>query len=338
MAEKQERPSTRLRQMIDSFQVSQALHVAATLGIADLLKDGKRGSDDLAAATNTNPSALYRLLRALASVGVFEEDAERRFGLTELGECLRSDAAEPLGEWARQIGRPYYWQAWDHLLFSIQTGENAFSDLHDGMRVWEWRAQHPEESAIFDQAMMGVSRSRAQAILAVYDFGQFGTLADIGGGNGAFLAAILTKNPTVRGINFDQPHVAGKGQALFEKAGLEDRAQSVSGSFFEKIPSGADGYVMKKVLHDWDDDDCIRILEVIHASCGEAKLLLVECVIGEPNTDDTAKFSDLNMLVMPGGRERTTAEWEALLKAGGFKLTAIVSSVADCVIEAVAVR
>ncbi len=339
MAEMQERPSIRLRQMIDSFQVSQALHVAATLGIADLLKDGKRDVGELATATGTHEGALYRLLRALASVGVFEEDADRAFALTELGECLRTDAVEPLGAWARQIGRPYYWQTWDHLLFSIQTGKNAFPDLHDGLRVWDWRAERPQESAIFDAGMMAIARSLSQSVLVAYDFGQYATVADIGGGNGALLAAILTEHRGMRGINFDQPHVVARAGSLFEAAGVADRATSIGGSFFESVPTGADAYILKSVLHDWDDDECARILRKVREACGTAKLLVLEWVVGEPNTNPRSKFSDLNMLVMPGGRERTEAEWRRLFEAGGFELTSIVTSGAGpSVIEGIAVR
>ena len=339
MTEMAERPSIRMRRMIDGFQVSQAIHVAATLGVADLMRDGRMAAGELAAATGTHPGALYRLLRALASVGVFDEDAEGRFGLTELGECLRSDAAEPQGEWACLIGRPYFWQTWDHLLYSIQTGKNAFPDLHEGKRVWDWRAQQPEESAIFDRAMMGNSRAVAQSVLAAYDFGQYKAVTDIGGGNGAFLAALLAKNENTRGIVFDQPHVVARAAAMFEGAGVTERAAAVGGSFFESVPAGADAYVLKAVLHDWEDDECVRILQTVRAACAEAKLLVVEQVVGDPNTDARAKFSDLNMLVMPGGRERTAAEWKSLFNSAGFELTAIVpSAAAPSVIEGVAVR
>ena len=339
MSNGDERASVRMRLMIDGFQVSQAIHVAATLGIADLLRDGRRDSADLATATATDAGALYRLLRSLASVHVLDEDSTGRFGLTELGECLRSDAAEPQGEWARQIGQPYYWQAWDHLLHSIRTGENAFSALHEGQRIWDWRAGHPEESVIFDRAMMGISRAMAQAVTAAYDFGQFGTVADIGGGNGAFLAAVLAKHPHMRGINFDQPHVVDRAAETFRAAGVADRAKHVGGSFFDRVPTGANAYVLKAVLHDWEDDDGLRILKAVREACAEAKLLVIEWVVGEPNTDPRAKFSDLNMLVGPGGRERTEPEWRSLLGAAGFGVTTIVRSAwGPSVIEAKAER
>src|SRR5262245_24366296 len=175
-----ERPSAALMRLANGFQISQAIHVAATLGIADLLKDGLRNSDELAAATDSNPRALYRLLRALAGVGVFREEADRRFALTPLGECLRSDAPEPVGAWTEFAGGPYLWQAWGNLLHSVRTGENAVHFLH-GMSGWEYRVRHPEEGAIFDRAMTGLSRRLAGAVLATYDFSPFRFFIDVGG-------------------------------------------------------------------------------------------------------------------------------------------------------------
>ncbi|MEO6398715.1 MAG: methyltransferase [Tepidiformaceae bacterium] len=323
MAETTGRPSARLREMIDGFQVSQAIHAAATLGVADVIGEGRRSAAEIAAKTGADADALYRLLRALASVGVFDEDGDRRFALTDLGECLRSDALEPQGDWARQIGQPYYWEAWDHLLFSIRTGANAFPHLHDGMSVWKWRANHPGESAIFDQAMMGISRSVASRVLEAYNFGQFAKVVDVGGGNGAFLAALLAKHPSTYGTVFDQPHVVVRATTTFESAGVAARAKALGGSFFESVPSGADAYLLKAVLHDWEDGECVRILTAVREACGTARLLVIEHVVDEPNTDRRSKFSDLNMLVMPGGRERTAAEWRTLFESAGFALRGI---------------
>ena len=175
-----QRPSLALRRLVNGFQVTQAIHVAAVLGLADLLSDGPRTSDDLAAATDSHPQALYRLLRALASVGVFREEADRSFALTELGACLRSDAPESVGGWAAFVGEPYQWQAWGALLHSVRTGENAFRHVH-GMDSWTYRARHPELSASFDRAMTDLSRQVSAAVLAAYDFGRFGCIVDVGG-------------------------------------------------------------------------------------------------------------------------------------------------------------
>jgi hypothetical protein len=200
------RPSAALLGLVNVFRVSQAIHAAATLGIADLLKNGPRNIDDLAAATGTHARSLYRVLRALTSAGVFQDDADRRFKLTPLGECLRSDAPERVGPFAVFIGQPEQQQAWEHLLDSVRTGETAFRLVH-GMSVWEYRAHNPEAGAIFDAAMTALSRGAAKTVLNAYNFNPFGRVVDVGGRHGALLVAILTKHRSVRGVLFDQPQV-----------------------------------------------------------------------------------------------------------------------------------
>ena len=190
------------------------------------------------------------MLRALASVGVLHEDDDGRFALTAIGECLRSDAAEPVGAWAAFVGRPYHWQAWGALLHGVRTGESPFRSVH-GTDVWDYRAAHPEEDAIFDAAMTDIMRRANAHLLAAYDFGRFATVVDVGGGRGAFLGAILEAHPGMRGVLFDQPHVV-------EGAAVGERCEVVGGSFFEAVPEGADAYVLKAVLHDWEDDDALR--------------------------------------------------------------------------------
>lgn len=320
-------PAARLMGLINGYQVSQAIHVAATLRIADQLRDGPRTTQELAEATNTHARSLYRLLRALASVGVFREEPGERFSLTELGGCLRSDAPVALGPWAVFIGRQYYWETWGHLLHSVRTGKNAFPALHDGMNVWEWRSQRPEESAIFDAAMAGLSRGAPLAVLGLYDFGRFARVVDVGGGTGAFLAAVLSRHPGTRGVLFDQPHVVTGAGPVLEAAGVADRCEVAGGSFFESVPSGADAYVLKAILHDWDDEASARILRTVRRACGpESMVLIVERAVAPPNEGAPAKFSDLNMLVSPGGQERTNEEWKALLAAGGFRMAGAVET------------
>ena len=320
MEQSKQKPSVMLKRLTDGYQVSQAIYVAATLGIADLLKDGPRDSDDLATATNTHPRTLYRLLRALASVGVFHEKSDRRFALTPLGDCLRSDAPEPVGGWAAYIGRPYYWQAWAYLVESVRTGENAFRHLH-GIGNWEYRARHPEEGALFDRAMTALSRQNTESVLAVYDFGRFNRIVDVGGGQGALLAAILAHYPNVRGVLFDQPHVVSRAGRLLGHAGVADRCEIVGGDFFVTVPEGADAYAMRSILHDWEEREAVAILRACRrAIVPDGRLLVIERVVGPPNDDHDAKFSDLNMLVSPGGQERTREEYEALFAAAGFRL------------------
>src|SRR4051794_28717077 len=200
-----ESPSATLRRLVNGYQVSQALHVAATLGVADRLADGPRTSDEIAAAVGAHAGSLYRVLRALASVGVLHEEDGRRFALTTVGECLRSDADEPVGGWAAMIGRPYVWRAWDGLLDSVRTGESAFERLH-GVDPWTYRTRDPEEGAIFDRAMGDITRRAQRSTLAAFDFSRFGTVVDVGGGNGALLVALLRAHPQMRGVVLDLPH------------------------------------------------------------------------------------------------------------------------------------
>jgi hypothetical protein len=323
-----ESPATHLRRLVSGFQLSQALSVAATLGVADLLADGPRTSDDLADATDSHPDAVYRLLRALAAAGVLHEADGRRFSLTELGEPLRRDAAESVHGWAAFIGRPYYRAAWSELLHSVRTGENAFRHVH-GVDPWTYRAERPDESAVFDRAMESSTRGSIAAMLAAYDFGRFGTVVDVGGGNGTLLAALLETHPALRGVVFDQPHVVDAAAALLRERGLADRCRVEAGSFFDGVPSGGDAYVLKHIVHDWEDADAVAILHAVQAAAGPgAAVLVLERDLGAPNETPVAKLGDLNMLVVPGGRERTEQEYAALFEAAGLEYVRQVRSAA----------
>jgi len=318
-----------LRRLVNSYQLSQAIHVAAVLGIADLLADGPRSSDDLAEATGTNPRALYRLLRALSAFGLFHEDDERRFSLTELGDALRSDAPESVAGWAAFVGRRNIRDAWSVLEESIRTGENAFKLAH-GVGVWEYRAQHPEESESFDRAMASSSQLVIRSLIDAYDFGRFGTIVDVGGGNGTLLRALLEEYPGLNGVLFDQPHVV-------EGVELGERGRIVGGSFFESVPEGGDAYLLKWIIHDWEDEESVAILRGCRASMGPAAVvLLIERDLGGPNENPAAKLSDLNMLVMPGGLERSEDEYAALFEQAGLRYTrTTVTATGHAVIESV---
>ena len=319
-------PRDALLRMTNAFQASQAIHVVATLGIADLLEDGPRSADDLAEASGTHAPTLYRVLRALASVGVFAEETDGRFGSTPLAEYLRTDAPGSLRGWAMYIGQPSFWTSWGHLLDSVRTGEPAFPKVN-GTNAWEYLAAHPEESAIFDAAMTGLSAGVVEAVVQSYDFSRIGVLVDVGGGEGRLLTGILEANPALRGILFDQPHVIAGAKDLLERAGVADRCEVVGGSFFEAVPGGADAYLLKSIIHDWADDVSIDILRKCRAAIAETgKLLLIEFVVRPGNEPDRAKFSDLNMLVMLGGRERTAEDFEKLYTKAGFRLTDIIST------------
>lgn len=323
-----------LMQMVNGYQLSQAICVAATLGIADHLSKGACSSDELAALVDAHPQSLYRLLRALAAVGVLQEGGARQFSLTPLGQGLRSDAEHSVAPWARMVGRAYYRDAWGELLHSVRTGENAFAHAH-GKGVWQYRIDHPEESVIFDRAMSSFVPALAAAVLAAYDFSGFELVMDVGGGQGALLAAILAHNQSQRGILFDQPQVVEGAGPLLRSASVADRCTSVGGDFFVAVPEGADAHVLKWILHDWDDERSIAILK----SCRRAirpggKLVVLEAVLAPPNEGARAKFADLNMLAVPGGQERSEDEFARLFQAAGFSLARVVPAGRIDVIEA----
>jgi hypothetical protein len=327
----QETQHTTLLQMVNGYQLSQAIHVAAVLGIADTLKHGTRASDDIAVETEADPETTYRLLRALAAVGVFREETERTFSLTPISEGLLSDSPGSLRESAIWIGQESNWNPWGNLLLGVKSGENVFAQVY-GTSVWEYRAKRPQVSAMFDrfQAVKG-----GTTILGVYDFSAFGVIVDVGGGNGTMLAGILSAAPLARGILFDQPHVVSKNP--FVAAGVADRCEVIGGDFFEAVPDGGDAYLLSTVVHDWDDNDSIAILKTCRKAMSQsAKLLLIERIVGPPNEDALTKFYDLTMFVSPGGRERTREEFSRLLDAAGFRLSSVAGPGPDhySVIEA----
>jgi hypothetical protein len=331
-----EPPTVALRRLVNGYQVTQAIHVAATLGIADLLRNGPLSSDELAAATSSHAGSLRRVLRALASVGVLHEGGDGRFALTEMGACLCSDAPDPVGGWAAFAGRPSHFAAWGNLLHGVRTGENPFRAVH-GADVWEYRAAHAEEGAIFDRAMTDLTRRANRHLLEAYDFSALGSVVDVGGGHGALVAALLAAYSQLHAVLFDLPHVVADAPALLASAGIAARCEIVAGSFFDDpVPAGADAYLLKAVLHDWQDDDALRILRACRAAAGtDALLLVVDRDLGAPNESPEAKFSDLNMLVGTGGRERTRDEFAALLAEGGFALRrAIPTAIGLSVFEA----
>jgi O-methyltransferase/methyltransferase family protein len=328
--------SAELAQLVDGFRVTQTIHAGVDLGIPDLLADGERSADELAEASEADPSSLYRLLRALASLGILHEAEGRRFSLTDLGQPLRSDVPGSLRGWVRLQGRDYLWRSWGNLANSIRNGENSFRALH-GTDIWTWRAEHRDESAIFDDAMRSMTTGVNSAILAAYDFGRFGTIVDVAGGNGTLIAALLAAHPNIRGVLFDQPHVVSGAEPVLRAAGVLDRCDVVAGSFFESVPTEGDAYVLKWIIHDWEDEESIAILTTCREAMGaRAVLLLIERDLGPPNENAVAKLADLNMLVMPGGRERTVDEYSNLFDQAGLRLVeAHPTTTGHLVVEAV---
>jgi O-methyltransferase domain len=297
-----------LGELITGYRVAQALHVVAVLGIADLLADGPRPSDELAALTACDPDAFYRLMRALARSGVFEEQDGRRFVLTPLGEPLREDHERSLRAQAIFAGSSYVWAVWAELEQSIRSGENAFEPVH-GQNAWQYRTEHPQDSAVFDAWMARQTGAANAAIVGGFDFSRFAHVVDVGGGHGALLAAILQPNPEAHGTLFDQEHVVADAPTV-------ERMRTVAGSFFESVPTGADAYVLKSVIHDWPDEQALAILRTCAAALsGDARLLLIERDTDDPDS----AWLDLQMLVMLGGRERTAHEYAQLLENAGLE-------------------
>jgi O-methyltransferase/methyltransferase family protein len=325
-------PSSQLFALINGFQVSQAISIMTTLGIPDILRGGSQDYVNLAEITRTHPRSLYRLLRALAAIGILNEDENGRFSLTPLGQPLRSDVASSQSAWACLLGRPMYHRAWSGLIDGIRTGEIAFDKAH-GMSVWDFRAQHPDETAAFDSAMGAIASQIADAVLAAYDFSQYGTIADVGGGQGSFITKILQTYPTARGILFDQAHVVVHADNRLIDAGVADRCEVVGGDFFQSVPKNADLYILKWILHDWNDDDAIAILKSCRRAIGNSgKVIVVEYLIGDRNIGLEGKLMDLNMMVVTGGVERTREEYAIIFQAAGFRLAAVVPTKSPIVV------
>jgi hypothetical protein len=315
-------PQDQLSRLMSGYWYTQAVSVAARLGLADLVKDGPRSAEQLAADTRTDARSLYRLLRALASLGIFAEDAEHRFALTPLAECLRSDVPGSLRPLAIVRG-DFQYEAWGQLLWSVQTGRSGFEKLH-GMPLFDYLSQHPDKGRLFDDAMTGVHGRETTAMLDTYDFARIDTLADIGSGNGEVLLSILRKYPSMCGIHFDLPAVAERARANIAKTGLADRCRVVAGNFFESVPA-ADAYLMRHIIHDWDDEKAATILRHCRQALGQGgKVLVVEGIVPPGNEPAVSKFFDLAMMVLPGGMERTEDEYRLLFDSAGLRLARIV--------------
>jgi len=309
-----------VRGLINGHWVSQAIHVVARLGVPDELASGPRSVADLAAATGAHEQSLYRLLRALAAIGLLNELPDRRFALTELGETLRSDVPGSLAGWAAFVGRPYEYAAWARLYDGVMTGQHAFRLAH-GIGPWEYRQTHEDEVAIFNRAMNSLTGGISSAVVAGYDFSTAKTVVDVGGGGGLLLTEILKTNPGARGILFDLPDTVEDAKTFVGESGVADRCELVSGDFFKAVPASANIYLLKSILHDWYDPEASAILKVVRAAARpDSVLLVIDGIIAGPNEGAPAKLGDLNMMVAAGGRERTREEWEKLFASTGWRL------------------
>ncbi len=314
--------------LISSFHVSRALYIASRLKLADLVHDGAVTSTELAARTNKDAKSLYRVIRLLASAGVFAIDADERISLTPLSETLLSDAQGSLGAWAiSQIGDDPF-RAWGGLMHSVSTGEVAFDHVY-GQDCWQYRAEHPDSARDFDEGMVGFISTHDNAVIASYPFAELKSVVDIGGGEGKLLTALLAANPHMKGVLFEQARVIEKARRRIAAAAMASRCEAVAGDFFAAIPRGGDAYILSRVLHDWEDARAMEILQNCRAAMAPgARLLLIERVVPariEPTPAMRAiAASDVHMMVMNGGQERTEAHYRALLEAAGLTLTRIV--------------
>jgi hypothetical protein len=308
-----------MNQLIRGYWTTQAIFVAAELGIADMLADGPRHPDELGEKAGVKGDMLYRVLRALASIGIFAEDDQGRFELTPLARTLCGDSGQRA--YARLHGQELY-QSWARLLDAVRTGRAGFVEAF-GMPAFEYFGQKPGRGLVFDKAMTGHHGPEADPMLDAYDFSSFSELVDVGGGNGSLLAAILKRHSKMRGVLFDLPAVVERAQSGIESPGVRERCRLVGGSFLESVPAGADAYLLRHVVHDWRDEDAAIILRHCrNAMKSDGKVLVVEIVVPAGNDASFAKWMDL-MMVTYGGKERSEKQYRDLFIHAGLKLTGI---------------
>jgi hypothetical protein len=321
-------PTQQVLQVATGYIASTALYAAVTLNIADHLAAGPKTTADLAKASGANEDPLYRVLRLLASLGIFDEVAPRTFALTPAADLLRKDVPDSLRGMAVFLPDPFHFRVYAEVMHSMTTGKPS-GDKAVGMPVFEYFAQHPEYSQVFNDAMTSMSAPVAGAAIEAYDFSGIGTLVDVAGGHGEVLISILKANPKMRGILADVGHVVDGAKPRIAGAGLSDRMRAVTCDFFQSVPDEGDAYIMKNIIHDWDDERASVILKNIATAMGargvkSGKVILLESVIAAGSAPDFGKFLDIEMLMLPGGRERTADEFRALFARSGFEMTRVV--------------
>lgn len=329
-------PSQALMKILAGAWVAQAVFVAARLGIADQLRDGARSADELAAQTGAHAGSLFRVLRALASAGIFAAEPDGRFRLTPVADLLRSDAPGSLRDYAIMNGSQWVWRSLGEIETSVRTGQPAFDSVF-GVRLFDHYRAHPEAGGISAAALHQLSAADNAGVVDAWQFPTSGTIVDIGGGEGSLLAAIVAANPGLTGVLFEREDLARTARDRFAAAGLGTRCIAVAGDFFDRIQPGADVYLMKKVIHDWGDDEARAILARCRTAMPDsARLLLVEAIVPEDGRASPALWLDLLMLVYTGGRERTEREYRDLLSGSGFQVRRVVPTAATVsIIEAV---
>jgi hypothetical protein len=329
-------PHAQLIQMGTASWVSGIVFGAAKLGLADHLADGPRSAAELAGPTGTHAPSLHRLMRTLASLGVLTERDAQRFALTPLGEALKTGAPGSARATLIAFCGHGFWHGWEEIEYSLRTGKTGF-DKANGVPLFEYLRQRPEEASYFSEAMVGFHGEETPAVAAAYDFSGFKTVVDVGGATGNLLATILSRHAGPRGVLFDRPHVVGDAPALLKAAGMDGRVAIEAGDFFETVPAGGDAYLLSHIVHDWTEEKCLTILghcrKVIKP---DGRLLIIEMVLPAGDTPHPGKILDIVMLVFPGGQERTESEYASLLGKAGFRLNRVVPTAsAVSIVEAV---
>ena len=329
-------PQAQLSQMAMGHFVSRIVYLAARLDLADRLADGPRTAEELAGPTGTDTRSLYRLMRTLGNLGILTESATRHFSLTPLGEALKTGAPGSARASVLTIASDWWIDGIKELLYSIQTGQSGFEKAL-GASIFDWLSKRPAEASLFSDTMIGFHGAEPPAVAASYDFSAVATLVDVGGASGNLLSTILSQHPEPRGILFDLPHVVRDAPPLLQARGVADRVTIESGSFFDRVPPGGDAYLLSHIIHDWSEEQCLRILGNCRRSMNPAgRVLMIEMVLPEGDTPHPGKMTDLLMLVGPGGQERTEQEYDTLLRKAGFRLTSVVQTASPVsIIEAV---
>ncbi len=329
-------PHVALVQMAMGHWVSHIIYVATKLGIADQLAGGAKTADELSGPTGTHAPSLYRLMRALANLGVLTEGAGQRFALTPVGEALKTGAPGAARATVLTIASNWWMRGFGELEYSVRTGKSGYEKML-GMPIFDYLAQHPDEASLFSETMVGIHGAEPAAVAEAYDFTGVGTIVDVGGASGHMLATILERYPAARGILIDLPHVVTDAPAVLAARGVADRVTIEGGRFFERVPEGGDAYILSHIIHDWNEELCQTILtNCRRAMKPTSKLLLVEMVLPPGDAPHPGKMLDIMMLVGPGGQERTEAEYVPLLAKAGLRLTRVVpTTTAVSVVEAV---
>ncbi len=320
--QKQITPVDRLISLADGFLISRALYVVAELNIADQLRDGEKTAQEIAEKLNLNAEAVHRLLRMLAAHGVFTQSVNNSFALNDVAQLLTTTHPQSLHGFLLHEDDAR-WQSYGKMAYTLQTGNSTFNHLF-GEGYFDYIAHDKKRSEQFDRGMATLSEAENKLIASTFNFSPFNHIVDVGGGVGGFLTAILEKNKKIQGVLYELPHLANLAQEYVTSKGLTNRIQIITGSFLESVVSGGDLYILKRILHDWNDEVCIKILQNCHNAMGDnARLLILDCIVPEGSSYDISKDIDIIMMVIFGGKERTKKDFEKLFEVSGLKLDKI---------------